>query len=188
MMRFREMSNSRLQGFAIPASSLFLVLLLAACGSKPALPPLQKQITALGEAGHKAYARGDLAGARRDFERALNVAQGGDDADGIAMNRLNLARVAQARGDSAQAHRELDYVLDPLAAPPMGNSWRADAAARKAILLLDADNVEAAGTLVTQAQSWCNKSCPAAATVGFLLIAYSPKAQSFNSELQAEPK
>jgi len=142
------------------------LLLLGACAARPVPPPLQERANQFNEDGRKAYLRGDRDAAVRAFELALAAAQSGDDADGIAMSRLNLARVEQARGNEGAAYRQLDALLDSSAVPAMPPKWRAEAAARKALLLVDAG--KDASALLDNAQAWCSNECPAAAMIANL--------------------
>jgi len=138
--------------------AIVMLLLLAACSVKPLPPPLQEHASQFNATGRKAYLRGDHEAAVRAFELALVAAQSGDTADGIALSRLNLARVEQARGNEAAARRELDALLDPSAVPPIPPRWRAEAAARKALLLIDSGK-DASG-LLDEAHAWCGSECP----------------------------
>ena len=147
-------------------SAAVLLALLGACAAKPAPPPLQERANQFNESGRKAYQRGDRDAAVHAFEQALLASQSGDDADGIALGRLNLARVEQARGGEAAAYRQLDALLDPTAVPAIPPRWRAEAAARKALLLVDAG--KSASALLDDAQAWCRNECPAAPMIANL--------------------
>src|SRR5436190_10381066 len=104
-------------------ASVFL-LLLGGCASAPS----PKESFSLNQAGVEAYRRGDLAGARDAFGKAIQASS--KDAESLALNALSLARVEQAAGEAAAAQRALDQVL----ASGASSGLRAEAAGRKALL------------------------------------------------------
>jgi len=146
---------------ASPASVLLLALGLAACaGSPPAPSSLSNEALDFNQRAAKAYERGELAQARSLYERALEIDAGIDDAEGVALNLLSLARVDQALGDAGAAHRHLDRVLDTATAAP----WRAEAAARKAQLHLAGGELAQADEWIGRAQGLCSQ-CRAQAAI-----------------------
>ena len=143
------------------ALALGLGLGLGGCaGSPPAPGRLADEALGFNQRAANAYERGDLAQARSLYERALEIDSGIDNAEGVAMNSLSLARVDQALGDADAAHRHLDRVLDTAVAAP----WRAEAAARKAQLHLAGGEVARADEWLGRAQSLCGQ-CRAQAAI-----------------------
>jgi tetratricopeptide (TPR) repeat protein len=130
-------------------------------GSPPAPGRLSDEAFGFNQRAAKAYERGDLAQARSLYERALEIDAGIDDAEGVAVNSLSLARIDQALGDADAAHRHLDRVLDTAAAAA---GWRAEAAARKAQLHLAGGEVARADEWQGRAQSLCGQ-CRAQAAI-----------------------
>ena len=112
---------------------------------------MSKESLSLNQAGVEAYRRGDLAGARDAFQKAIQT--NSKDLEGVALNRLSLARVQQAAGDAEAAHRTLDQVLSSEASPGL----RAEAAGRKALLYLAASDLKQAGEWQGRAQALCDR-------------------------------
>lgn len=144
------------------APALVLGLGLSGCAGSPS-PSGRFSDEALGfnQRAARAYEHGDLAQARSLYERALEIDAGIDDAEGVAVNSLSLARVEQALGDAEAAHRHLDRVLDSAAAAA---PWRAEAAARKAQLYLASGEVARADEWLGRAQGLCGQ-CRAQAAI-----------------------
>ena len=111
-------------------------------------------------AGAEAYARGDFSSARISYSRAIQAHQKNNNAEGIALNALSLARVEQAAGNTEAAQRALDLALASDAAPGL----RAEAAGRKALLHLSAGEPKEAADWQARAQALCG-SCRAQAAI-----------------------
>lgn len=137
------------------------VLALAGCGSppKPQSPP-QAAVQAAQLAGQRALARGDLAGAQAAFGRALVAAESVEDFEGIATARLNLAAVHARAGRPAEAEAEIDHVLDTAQRTPV--PLLQQAAARKALVALDAGRNADALAWADRAQEGCAAPCAVA--------------------------
>ena len=131
-------------------ASVFL-LLLGGCASAPS----PKESFSLNQAGVEAYRRGDLAGARDAFGKAIQASS--KDAESLALNALSLARVEQAAGEAAAAQRALDQVL----ASGASSGLRAEAAGRKALLHFAAGELKPAGEWQARAQALCANACRA---------------------------
>lgn len=139
-------------------AALLATLALGACGSppKPQSPP-QAAVQAAQQAGGRALARGDLAGALAAYQHALGAAESVEDFDGIATARLNLAAVHARAGRPAQADAELDHLLDTPQRYPV--PLLQQAAARKALVALDAGRASDALTWADRAQEGCAAPC-----------------------------
>jgi tetratricopeptide (TPR) repeat protein len=147
-------------------ASLCLAASLAACGGAP----LQGDNPVLAQArdahtdGQSAFARRDFDNARRHFEQALRLHQSIDDAAGIALNRLDLARSYAALGDSASAEGELDALLSG-AAPA---SSKAEGARQKAVLALSANRLDDAQHWQREAGAQCGAGCSLASSLALI--------------------
>lgn len=141
--------------------TLALGLGLSGCAGSPS-PSGRFSDEALGfnQRAARAYDHGDLAQARSLYHRALEIDASIDDAEGVAVNSLSLARVEQALGEADAAHRHLDRVLDGAAAAP----WRAEAAARKAQLHLASGELARADEWLGRAEGLCDQ-CRAQAAI-----------------------
>src|SRR5258708_5293727 len=144
------------------ASVLLLALGLGACaGPLPVPGRLSDEALGFNQRAAKAYERGDFAQARSLYGRALEIDAGMDNADGIAMNSLSLARVDQALGEADAAHGHLDRVLGSAAAAAL----RAEAAARKAQLHLAAAPLSRPDDWPPPAQHLCGQCRTQAAII-----------------------
>jgi len=141
-----------------------LALLLAGCGSaRPPQNPAQQGAHNAAQAAARAWSRGDATQARALYERALAAAESVEDFDLAGAMLLNLALVQGSAGDLAGAHARVDRIL---AAPQRyGAATASRAAARKALLYLDAPDLDAALTWTDRAQAGCGAPCPLDATL-----------------------
>jgi hypothetical protein len=142
-------------GRSRPFASL-VALALGACASAPS----PGESVSLNQKAAEAYQRGDLAVARDAYGRAMQIHLNAKNSDGAALNALSLARVEQAAGNAAAAHRALDVVLASPAAPAL----RAEAAGRKALLHLSDGELEPAAEWQARAQALCG-TCRAQAAI-----------------------
>jgi Tfp pilus assembly protein PilF len=145
-------------------ASLLALLLLAACGGGP--PPrepgqAQQRALAFAQDARAAFDHGDLSRARELFERALAADVSVEHGAGIAVNALSLARVHQLLGETAVARRYLDRLLDDGEVAPIPRDRRAEAAARRAQLDLDAGDAAAADRMLDRGLEYCAGVCPA---------------------------
>jgi tetratricopeptide (TPR) repeat protein len=120
----------------IAACGAAALLACACAGTAPTQNRTAQQAAAFNQRAARAFDQGDYHRAAALYEQALRLNTGVEDAEGIAVNALSLARAHQAGGDAAAAHRVLDGLLadGPLLLPP---ARRAEAQARKAQLYLD---------------------------------------------------
>ncbi len=142
------------------AALLALFALLAACSSPPVKPPSAAQATAQAQAqnGGRALRRGDLDGALAAYTEALAAADSVEDFDAAGVQLLNLALVQARLGQTAAAHARLDRILN--APQRYGDVLQGQAAARKALLLLDAGSHGIAMHWADRAQAHCPEPCP----------------------------
>ncbi|HEY6281106.1 MAG TPA: tetratricopeptide repeat protein [Burkholderiales bacterium] len=136
------------------------MLLLVACAAAPLPEPArtQRQAIALNQSARVAFERGDLVRARQLYEQALAADTSIENADGIAMNALSLAHVNQLLGEPDVAQRYLDRLLEDTA-PPIPRGRKAEAAARKAQLSLDAGDAAAADRWADTGLTLCAGAC-----------------------------
>jgi tetratricopeptide (TPR) repeat protein len=160
------------------AVALATALVVAGCSSTPAVQRNAQQQSALStsQSAARALARGDLAQARTLYERALASADAVEDfaLAGALLNNLALVHQRSAERESgaararelAQAHDRVDRVLG--APQRYGPALHAAAAARKAMLHLDAAEADAAARWAEAASSSCAAPCTHAATLALL--------------------
>lgn len=140
-------------------------LMLAACGAAPEKKnALSEQAIMRSERGAAAFVQGDYARALNEYQLALRADQALEHAAGIAISRINLARVWREMSSPAQAHAQLDALFSPPVLPYPAASLAA-AAALQARLYLESDAVEAAAYWLGQGETFCQKTCPAAGSL-----------------------
>lgn len=137
--------------------SLCVAAFLSACGGASVQTdnPVLAQAQDAHTDGQRAFVRQDFDNARRHFEQALRLHQSIDDATGIALNRLDLARSRAALGDAVGAEGELDALLSSAAPSPL----RAEAARQKAVLALAANRLDDALRWQNEARTQCGAGC-----------------------------
>lgn len=146
------------------ATGLLAVAMLAGCGTPPAprSAPQQSAASASQQAS-RALASGELDQALTLYARALAAADSVEDFELAGAALLNLALVHSRRGEAALAHGRLDRIL---AAPQRyGAALQARAAARKALLYADSNELDAA----LQAAASALAACPTPCDVGAVL-------------------
>ena len=158
----RSRANVAVGGRLVAAA---LALVLAGCGSaRPPQNPSQQGANTAAQAAARAWSRGDAVQARAFYERALAAAESVEDFDLAGAMLLNLALVQSSAGDLAGAHARVDRIL---AAPQRYGATQASrAAARKALLYLDAPDLDAALSWADRAQAACGSPCALDATLG----------------------
>lgn len=142
---------------------------LSACGTAPPEPsPAVREAVNYNQRAARALRAGRIDAARTLYESALRVDRSVENADGIAVNLLGLARVEQAAGNLPAAQAHLDTVLAdaPLALPV---ARKAEAAARRALIGFDAGDNALAADWAKRAEELCAPAtCPARATIANL--------------------
>lgn len=140
---------------------------LVACGSAPpTLNPVQQGAIATSQSAARLLARGDVAQARVQYERALAAAESVEDFALAGATLLNLALLHGRAGELAAGHARLDRIL---AAPQRyGAALQSQAATRKALLHLDAPDLGAALAWADQAQAACPAPCELGAVLADL--------------------
>ena len=151
-----------------PNKSVFLILgclMLAACGAVPEKKSaLSARATMRSERGTAAFVRGDYARALNEYELALRADQAIEHAAGIAVARINLARVWREMSSPDQAHAQLDALFSSPVLPYPAASLAA-AATLQARLYLESDAVEAAAYWLGRGEAFCQKKCPVAGSL-----------------------
>lgn len=142
----------------------FLVLLaglalgLSGCGSAPPQSDSEarrERLFDLNDRAQRAVARGELRRAAALYRDALRLAETIEDFRAIGVNTLNLAAVHQALDEPAAADAALERVL---AAPARFEpSLGAEAAGRKALLALEAAQLDAAEPWLLRAERECRQ-------------------------------
>jgi len=149
MNRLQGPLRNRLQ------AALGLALLCAACGAAGPQPPAaQARLEDASLRGASQARAGDHAGAARRYEEALRIARSLDDADGEAVNSINLSIVYQRMGRVADARAALAPVLsDPRRA--FSETRRLQAELRMAIMDLAARDTGGAASWAKRARERC---------------------------------
>ncbi len=160
------MTPARRRAKAARACALLVAALLAACGSAPPEPSAaEREAVGYNQRAARALRAGRIDDARTLYQAALRVDRSVENADGIAVNLLALARVEQAAGKLAAAQAHLDAVLDdaPLALP---RARKAEAAARRALFAFDAGDIARATDWSKRAEDLCMPAvCAARAAI-----------------------
>jgi tetratricopeptide (TPR) repeat protein len=146
-------------GFRVTTSILCSIFLLAACGHVDEMRSArQEQATEFNLRAQRAFQRGEYQVAVTFYENALQLDVAIENVNGIAINLLNLAKVSQVQGNSAQAQRYLDSLLQDKALHYLPVHLAA-AAVQKSLLLLQADDANGASQWVEKAAAWCAADC-----------------------------
>lgn len=138
---------------------VLVCLMLLGCGSAP------EKRNAMGaeayrhsERGDRAYSRGDLPRAAAEYQVALRGAQAIEDAAGIAVARINFARVLRGSGRYEQSHQQLAALFSaPQLAYP-ANSLAA-AAIMQGQLYLEQEDIAAATEWAARGEQICQSGC-----------------------------
>jgi tetratricopeptide (TPR) repeat protein len=138
---------------------LLLSLVLSACSAPPGKPAnaAQSSAQAANLNGTRALRRGDLAAALAAYGEALAAAESVEDFDAAGTSLLNLAVVHARLGQMEAAHARLDRIVN---APQRYSAvLQRQAAARKALLYLDAGAQGTALHWADRAQADCAEPC-----------------------------
>lgn len=142
---------------------------LTACGTAPPEPSAaEREAVSYNQRAARALRAGRVDAARSLYESALRVDRSVENADGIAVNLLGLARVEQAAGNLPAAQAHLDSVLAeaPLALPA---GRKAEAAARRALIGFDTGDIALAADWARRAEEICAPAaCAARAAIANL--------------------
>ena len=143
---------------------LLFALLLAGCSTPPPTRNTAQQASAThSQGGARALATGELEQALTLYTRALAAAESVEDFELGGAVLLNLALVHARRGEMALAQGRLSSIL---AAPQrFGAPLQARAGARKALLHLDGNELDAAVQAADAAQAACAAPCDVAAVL-----------------------
>jgi tetratricopeptide (TPR) repeat protein len=131
-------------------------LVLTGCGSVPPQSDadLRRERQAdLGERAQRAIARGEVGRAAGYYREALRIAEATEDFPAIGVFALNLAATYQALDEAARAQEALDRVLAEPAR--FEQALVVEAAGRKALLALQARQLDMAGEWLDRAERGC---------------------------------
>lgn len=134
-------------------------LLLGACGHAPeARNSRHTQAVEASQRAQAAYQRGEYSRAIKLYDLSLQLDRSIENADGIAVNLINLARVHRAMGQPDESHRHLDRLLDEKALQ-YNPAHLAAAAVQKALLRLDENQAGEANAWAEKASAHCAGDC-----------------------------
>lgn len=135
-------------------------LLLGACGHAPeARSSRHTQAVEASQRAQIAYQRGDYPSASKLYKISLQLDRSIENADGVAVNLINLAKVHQVMGQPAESHQYLDLLLGEKALE-YKPSHLAAAAVQKALLRLNENKVGEASVWAEKAGGHCVGDCP----------------------------
>jgi tetratricopeptide (TPR) repeat protein len=140
---------------------LSCALWLSGCGTAPKQQNARMQLAIQSnQLGESAFYGGDYARARAYFEEALRIDESIENIDGMAINRINLARTCIAMGDDAQAQQHLDALLrNPRVTYPAAQLTLA--ATLASTLSLKSSDLQNATAMLDKGQAWCGSNCTA---------------------------
>ena len=141
--------------------AIFAVVLLGACASQPppAQPAKRMQAIEANNRGTALFQRGDYGAAASEFRRAVEIERSVENEEGVAANLINLSIAYQRAGERAAARAAVTEILDnPLMRFPPGRV--AEAALRRAILLAEEHETEAAAKALDRSRELCGGRCP----------------------------
>lgn len=150
--------------FMLPA---LIATVLAACGSKP---PANNAAATFAQAsmqrGSNAFVHGDLAGARHEYTRALNVYESLDDVKGRAGALLSLSRIASQSGNNTEALAAVGKVLADSSS--LDSATLVTAHGRTAAIYLAQGDAGMADRQLASALTLCGAACPDAGALTVL--------------------
>ena len=158
-------SASAPRGWAAALLAALVALLGVGCSSPPVRTTnvAHEAALALNQRAARALQRGDNAQALALYEQALTAADSVEDFDTGGATLLNLAAVHARLGQSPQAHQRVDRILG--APGRFTGALQAQAAARKALLYLDAPDLAAALQWADKAEAGCAAPCAQSAAL-----------------------
>lgn len=166
------------------AVAILCGVLFSGCGQVEELRSARlEQATEFNQRAQRAFQRGEYQAAAKLYEQALLVDVAIENEQGIALNTLSLARVHQVLGDSAVAQKLLDRLLEDKAlhyAP----EHLAEAAAQKALLRLQADDVDGAALWADKAAALCSADCRISGVIDNLRTGIALRSNDADKALQ----
>lgn len=132
-------------------------LLLAACGHMPeSRSPRLLQAIEFNQQGEKAFRYGEYLSAIDNFQESLHLNESVENLDGIAINRINLAKSYQALENFSEAHRYVDSLLLENVLR-FSDDYLAAAATQKSVLSLSQNDLAEATRWIDKAVDLCGK-------------------------------
>lgn len=132
-----------------------LILGLGACGQAPQKPnAMQAKAYELHQRGMQAFQRGEYATAAQFYQQAVQLHAATEEVEGLAVNRLNLAKAQQMQGQIEAAQRTLDELLEDKVLRYAPDHLAA-AAVHKAVLFLQQRDAASARAWADKAAAYC---------------------------------
>jgi tetratricopeptide (TPR) repeat protein len=149
-----------------------ILVFFAGCASKKPFEvksPALESAERLEHRGSAAYAKGDSAGAAKDFQMAAYVYESLAMTDALANTQLSLARIDSDDGRPLEALARVNRVLNlPNTSVALAPSTRLLAQGRAATLHLQQKNLSAAGAALAAAEDLCTGTCEASSALSTL--------------------
>lgn len=158
---------SRLSNYILLCCLGMSLVACSSAGEKPSA--LRAQAIKQSERGESAFLRGDYVRAVHEYELALRLDLAAENASGIAVARINLARVWLALSNSAQAQLQLDSLFTPPTLVYPSDTLAIAATMQAQLSFLRADRV-AIFRWVEEGERLCQSKCSALGSL-FLLRA-----------------
>ena len=137
---------------------VILIVLLLGCSAKQApLPDANLKAIDLNQRAGMAFRDGNYANAVALYSGALRVNRSIENADGIAIDLINISAVYRKMGDGEKAERAIEEILNSNT-PGFGDGHLSEAAFMKALLRLDAGAVSEAEDWAKKSLSYCEKA------------------------------
>lgn len=136
-----------------------LVVLLAACGSPPAkISPMFENAVNYNIQGKQFFQNKDYKNALASYNKALQIDKSIENADGVALNLLNIAQAHIALNQSDAAHAGLDEVIGNATGLFQADQL-AQAAVQKSIIFISQGQSKLTGEWINKADALCGDSC-----------------------------
>jgi len=136
-----------------------LVALLAACGSPPAkISPMLENAVNYNLQGKQFFQSKNYENALASYNKALQIDKSIENAEGIALNLLNIAQAHIALNQFDAAHSSLDEVLDNATGLFQADQL-AQAAMQKSLIFISQGQSKSTGEWINKADALCGDAC-----------------------------
>jgi tetratricopeptide (TPR) repeat protein len=132
---------------------------LTACGSPPAkISPMLENAVNYNLQGKQFFQNRDYENALVSYNKALQIDKSIENADGVALNLLNIAQAHIALNQSDAAHASLDEVIGNTTGLFQADQL-AQAAVQKSLIFISQGQSKSTGEWINKADALCGDSC-----------------------------